>query len=158
MSAELTMTLDVEALPLADQRALYEQLHYKFQKKSKSTGASIAGEDVWNAIHDALGLDKHNRQPLTAARERIGASKFDRLMSVAQAFVSRGSGVPLRRNERHFLLAASLTCLADYLTAVGSRVTPTTMVQQLDNLAYAVERDYPGYADAKLLHKIVALR
>jgi len=63
----------------------------------------------------------------------------------------------VRRPVKASVRRRMLTCLAKYLRAIDVPPTPTTMIQNLSRLEHAVNSCYPGYINARLLHRIAPL-
>jgi hypothetical protein len=150
----------MSALNIADfseeeQRLLYDQLSFKYSKDS----AQVTPEQIaaWEAIHRAIGQTR-GTQPLAPVIQSMGRSKFDAAVVMIHDFITKGCGLMLRKPQRMLVEEMALSCLADYLEVLDIPVTPTTMVKHVAQLEYAVNRNFPGYAKARLLHKIAKLR
>jgi hypothetical protein len=145
--------LNIADLSDEDQRVMYDQLAYKFSKAPQITAEQRA---AWESINRACG--KQSVQPLGPVVTSVGVARFDDAIVMLHDFITRACGLILRRPERMVLEDMALGCLADYLRALDIPVTPTTMLRQLGHLEYAVDRNYPGYAKARMLHKIAKLK
>lgn len=166
MSAALRID-DLDDLSLADRKALYERLHYEFQGGASEASIPQTSRVMWDAIQSAVARfaddpklppAKVTRIPLAASRKALGARKFDEAMEFVDEFVERSCGILMRRGQRMIVIEECLLCLCGYLRGARVPVTALTVVKNLDKLAGAVDRAFPGYAKARLLHVVVTLK
>jgi hypothetical protein len=160
MSAALK--IDLEELDAQDRRALYEQLHYEFQRDIDQADAPDTSRAMWNVVQSAIAKfkeeDEPSRQPMSPLRKKMGIKKFDQAMRDLDQFVEKSCGITLRRPQQIAVTEECLVCLAQYLKRIKVPVTPLTLIANVDKLAAAVDRGFPGYARAKLLHMVVLLK
>jgi hypothetical protein len=160
MSAALKV--DLESLTAADRRELYDRLTYELQRDAERT-VPVTSRIMWDAIQDAIEayLDDDmpaRRVPMSVIRKQIGNKRFDEAMLFVDEFVERSCGILMRRPQRVVVVRECLICLCQYLRSVRVPVTGLALVRNLDKLAGAVDRAFPGYAKAKLLHVVVTLK
>jgi hypothetical protein len=147
--------VDIAEFSEADQRSLYDQLSFKFASQGRQP--SPQQEASWGAILRALGLEKR-AMPLPNVIERMGRAKFELAMEGLQNFISDACGVLLKRPERTAVEEMAIQCLIEYLEDRDIPVTPMILLRQMAFLPHAVDRAYPGYADAKMLHRVAKIR
>lgn len=160
MSAALK--IDLDALDAQDRRALYDQLHYEFQRDLDQADVPETSRAMWTVVQGALAtyLDEKapSRQPMAPLRKKMGIKKFDQAMKDLDLFVERSCGVVLMRPQQIAVTEECLVCLAQYLRRIKVPVTAMTLIANVDKLGAAVDRGFPGYAQARLLHMVVLLK
>lgn len=92
--------------------------------------------------------------PLARFVESYGTKKYAAKVNELYHFVGNARK-HLRPAQLNALVKISLDCLALNLRSRGIPVTPSTLLNSLSLLASAVDDQYPGYAEARLLHRIV---
>jgi hypothetical protein len=147
--------LSLDDLDEAEQRILYDQLAYRFSKQPQTISADEG--ELWDAIIDALGLPARERPPLKNYIQAHGKARYIEHVEAVESLISRALPEMVRRPVKASVRRRMLTCLAKYLRAINVPPTPTTMVQNLGRLEYAVDACYPGYINARLLHRIAPL-
>ena len=166
MSAAIRID-DLEDLSLADRKALYERLHFEFQGQGAEASIPQTSRVMWDAIQSAVARFaedpklppiKVTRIPLAATRKAVGAKKFDAAMEYVDEFVERSCGILMRRGQRMIVIEECLLCLCQYIRSARAPVTALTVVRNIDKMAEAVNRAFPGYAKARLLHVVVTLK
>ena len=145
----------LDDLDQAEQRALYEQLAYQFSKQPHTISADEA--ELWDAILDALGLPARERPPLKNYIEKHGKAVYIEQVEAFESLLARAMPEMVRRPIKAAVRRRMLACLAKYLRAVNVPPTPKTMLQNLSRLEHAVNSCYPGYINARMLHRIAPL-
>lgn len=146
-------TLDMD-LSEAGQRELYEYLAAKFGAATPANDVFSAGEtDLWDAMHEALGLAP--TQTLASFAASVGKARYALAADNMHKLIERHCGL-LRRPQRTAMRVELLRCLAVNLEARGLPCRPKTMFSNLDMLMHAVDQAYPGYVAAGMLKRIVA--
>lgn len=152
------MAINLAALTEAEKRELYEQLAYQLRaRKSDPSDTELA---LWDAVVSALPAPAakrfgHNgRLGLDNVIEAYGRNKF--AMRAQELADLLADAVPpnLRRMQRDAVRGIMLRCLGEWLMERGIPITAGTLLQQFDYLRHAVDRQYPGYIEAKLLHRV----
>ena len=145
---------DLDSLDAAQLAELEAQIALRRQSTADRNGTVRDDRnEFWQALLDVLPSGKN--PSLKAFLVNYGASKFDdrvaHLTNYLDTTLPRFVRKPVRMSVREHVLRS----LTDYLTACRIPVTATTMLNNFDKLAYSVDRNFPGYAEAKLLHRLV---
>ena len=86
--------------------------------------------------------------------EGYGRKKFAGRVSEILAYIA-DTRKYLRPVQLHGLITTCLKCLASELVAREIPTTPRNILNNLSMLPHAVDKRFPGYASAKLLHRII---
>jgi len=105
-------------------------------------------------VYDALMQACEIRIPVAKFLSSYGARKYGEKVAEIYELISATRKF-LRQPQVVGLLAIVLRCLAAELKARNAPVTPQTMLNSLSLLRCAVDRRFPGYLEAGLLHRVV---
>jgi hypothetical protein len=122
---------------------------------------SRADDEVWTALIrvsppgaapwrklDGFLKDKQHGVPVKAWREAVAA---------LGAFAAEVAPVRRRDEDRAALVDLALDCLAADLKHAEIQVTPKALLAALPQLHRAIDRAFPGYAQAGLLPRLIRL-
>ncbi len=96
------------------------------------------------------------RRSLDEFLKAYGKQKYADREQELESFLHAALPPVTRRPVRDSIREASLRCLANELRARSIPVTPGSLLNSFSMLEYAVDRWYPGYISAGLLHRVVA--
>lgn len=100
-------------------------------------------------------LPSLRRQTYEMIEKRAGKEAFEIVYQDLIGYIYNGAGDKLTRIEMYALLSQVLRSLGRYIEGMGIPVTLNTVMTHAHLLPYAVEQDFPGYADAKILKYII---
>jgi hypothetical protein len=134
----------IEALPLAEQKALFAKLSAKF---NKSTTLTASEEAVWAAVAATLNA-RPRLEPFIAS---FGKGRYKEACAMIEQYLEDGVGRSLSRLEFSKLAPLILECLAEQVRDAIGPCTPTSLLSNLNMLAEAVDINYPAYHQCRLL-------
>lgn len=146
---------NISTLTLEEKRQLSAQLAYSLA----SAGFDVSREHAmfFEDVCEALALLPKARPPLEAFMRKFGVARYEAACAQVREFVDNGCGLVLRGVERHALTRRLLGCVVVHLRAKGIPTTPVSLLRSLWALPIVTERQFPGYAEARMLHHIVRL-
>jgi hypothetical protein len=113
--------------------------------------------DVWDILlrltpapmHRSLNEFIHDR------RHGVPKAAYCEAVETIRTLVNEAS--PVRHEVQDHLALATLvlTCLAQDLAARDIAINPKTIIDELPRLRTAVNRQFPGYVEARLLHTLI---
>lgn len=128
-----------------DVRAPFEPNREDAEVWSVLTKLSPRGA-VQHRVLDAFLRDRHHGTNKTAWRAAV---------ATIYEFVAQAQPVRRPAQDHAALIELMLDCLVGEMRRRGEEVTPRTILNALPRLRGAVERAYPGYIDARMLHKLI---
>jgi hypothetical protein len=140
------------SLSAAERKRLSDALAYQ---EAQRQHARFQQRDYhfWDRLNDTLELLPGQRVPLERFAAKFGQQKFQDVVQSFHSFIDEACDQTLCAPPvRTALLCKSLECLLIYLNDLSIPPTPLTMCQQARSIQQAVERQFPGYIRAKLLH------
>lgn len=152
---------DLATLPEAEQRALYEELAYKFAKGSSGKIAVSAKPDamMFDIIVEVIA--QNPGKPISAFFpnwvKSYGHAHYADRSATILATIDHGLSRILRRAEKRKVIACGLDSLVDSMIERNIPVIPGTVLDQADFLFIAINKSFPGYAKAGMLHRIANL-
>lgn len=149
-AAEILAGLDA-----AEQDKLYELLAFK-RANSKAQPTRIQ-QMFWELICGAL--DMQRPLPLAPFMTSYGKAKFDAKAADLAEFIDNGCGAGLLRLPvRQAVGERIIRALVSYMKTRDIVCTPTTVLNSFVMLADAADSQYPGYAKARLLHRLAPIK
>lgn len=148
----------IDRLDVAAKRELVAQLQYELR------GTDVPSGSVNNAVWDAVLSVSEGRLPLATFSETYGKAKLKRDLDWLNEYSDSVCTRKLTVTERGSVLRLMLGCLADHLRTMETRdgrrpkVTPLTLMRNLDSLPMAVDWAFPGYAEARLIDRVALMR
>lgn len=97
------------------------------------------------------------QNPLLGTRSFLvdfGARKFSNKVDDLYAF-ARGTGQMLRRGQVDDIVRVALRCVISEMARMEVPTTPRTVMDHLPLVEAAIDRRFPGYIQAGMLHRIV---
>lgn len=149
---KMSMLEHLDALTDQEAREAHARLAMRL---SKQRDFSADEQDLWDALCVALNV----RAPISLNKfvDTFGVSKYREAVTAAHGYLTQSCALILRRPSRKVLLATIMECLVDNVRERGIPVTPGTVLGNIGTLAFAVEESFPGYADARMLHRIATV-
>lgn len=142
----------LDGLSQRDEQELFEALSYRRAKASPGAAPSRDEASLWDAINAALAI--HRAAPLPVFVQGYGKAKYAEAVAQMHEFVTESCGPAMRQVVRDRVVAKALRALVLYMDAIGIPLTPKTVISNFGMLASAVDAQFPGYAAARLLHRI----
>jgi hypothetical protein len=148
MSDNLDKKTDVEL------KAEINRLEYELTRRKRPF--TELEEAVWQAVLRVTRVDYalHTFVWVGYYRETpFGRGKYEDAIRLIDEFFKRYIGT-LRRPERNLLLETFLECIKLSLPD-NVNPSPKEILNQAPYIKWAVDQQFPGYADAKMLHHIL---
>lgn len=153
----LDMSFDPATLTPDERRQLYDQLAYEFRGLNSKGVAVMVERELYDDLCEALGTEVRHRMSLAKFVESYGRAKYEacaeQLNALVRLAVPKGTRRPVVMAVRRCIL----DCLISHLKGRGIPVTPKVSLNAFVMLRHAVEQAYPGYIDAKMLHRVAEL-
>lgn len=121
-----------------------------FMDRRSETTLSRDEQHVLNVLSEVC----ETRIQTTKFLEQYGRRRFAERVEELLTFISDTRRY-LRQVQVQSLVVTCLRCLASELRGREIPVTPRTVLNNMSMLRHAVDRRFPGYASAGLLHKVV---
>lgn len=159
----------VAGLSSKDLAELRSQIEYK---DSVASGRDLTPDELlfWDAMCESL-RDMNLTVPGAAARNNIinakngiGRDKYSECAIALRDYVTHACHARLDRTHRRAIYVEVLGCLVKWMRRARVRkdggvyhipLDPRTICNEIGELPQAVNRCYPGYVKAQLLHVIV---
>lgn len=146
----------LDGLTAKDKQELYNRL--AFELRDDSLAAFSADEsDLWDGMLEALRVAAKARQPLATFAGKVGRSKYAEQAASVRAYLDTSCAPVIRRPQRQAVLRTLLGCLVSHLTTRAIPTTPQVLFNSLGVLPFAVDQRFPGYAGARLLHRVAVM-
>lgn len=140
---------EIQQLTAGERARLLSNL--KFQENNANTHDFSREEQcVFDALMQLSGV----RIPKNKFLEKYGTKKFSGSVQELYGFIDSYRRF-LRQPQINGLAFLCLRCLAQDLRRRELPVTPKVLLDNLSILPYAVDRAFPGYMRAGMLHKVV---
>jgi hypothetical protein len=151
----MTGYTDIEQAALSLSREQRERLVSSLQYANRTKRASEDLSPLQRCV--AAALSRHCRGTSEqAAIDMIGVGKFRIMCEDLRQFAEAGSSGELHETQLRGLIEMCIRCLAEELRARRWAVTPRAFAESMARLGDAVDACFPGYANAGLLHRLVA--
>lgn len=141
----------IETLPSGEQRRLFDQLAYKQSNTKRKAEFSPDEKHVIEAMHHVC---RGRPGSVEGSVKNYGRRKFADDVEYVLHYIRKAAGSRLRREHEQALLNVIMRCLAQQLERRGLMVSPNLLLNNLDYLEHAVDQQFPGYADARMLHRV----
>lgn len=152
-SADLLASVD--KLSADKQKQLFNYLDYKLASKEVA-GGNAALREAWDGLMDALGYAGSYRPRMQDVLRQLGQKRGQAALMQVDSFIARSVSAALRRPAKIALRALVWRCLLELLRERGERsVDAPTALKNAHLIGQAVDQQFPGYADARLLHFVV---
>jgi hypothetical protein len=145
--------IDISQLNEVQRRELLAQLEYETRLPAKPDEAA---QEFWEVLHDALDIPLRRAQPLARFLENYPRAKFDEMAQYTRYFCEEGAP-ELKKVQLHSVMVTVVRCLIAHLKARQIPATPAVICNSITVLEHAVEKRFPGYKAAKLLHRVAPL-
>lgn len=131
-----------------------EQLLANVQHDAHKSTVTEALSPEEGIVYTALMEVCASKIPHSKLFETYGRKKFVEKANIILDY-TRSTRKAMRRPQLQGLVTLCLKCLAKNLKARDIPVTPRTLLDNIEHLSYAVNRAFPGYASAGMLHILV---
>jgi hypothetical protein len=148
------MTDILAGMTKAEKQALHDRLSYELKSKRSAASYTSNETEVWECLLDALG--SVSRMPLPAFVDKFGLANYRTAAAEIEKYVASACPADTRKPVRLALTTELLRCLVSHLNTRTIPATPGVMLRSLMVLPFAVEQRYPGYAQARMLHRIIS--
>lgn len=142
-----------ELLEAVDRLSPDERRQFEARLSYSKQGDSVRLDRRQQAVYDALTQVARSRMPVAAlVKDHKLRPKCEEILDFLSAATTR-----LREPQIQGLVKICFDCLADYLRSRPHPI-PVTMVTLLKHsewMPVAVDRAFPGYHDANMLHRLV---
>lgn len=117
--------------------------------------------ELWIALELASGRRRLRHESEAALGNWCSTHGRDRFRSFAsdvESYISDSCGALMRRSVRDEVRRQIIDCLGKMMREWENiPVAPNSLINCIDYLPSAVEQNFPGYADAGMLHKVARL-
>jgi hypothetical protein len=154
--------LDADSRALLLQRLAYDAKRapsrVKQGKRSGSFGAEL--DCIWEAFRTVTGCRAEAKYTIISALGTKDSPDafLDALQEVSD-YITASCSRAITMQQRRAVAELGMECLSRYMRSWSHPVacTPRNMANRLAYLPTAVERDFPGYANARALDRIAVM-
>lgn len=148
--------IDLLAALTPDQRReLYDRLGYEF--RDTALVHSPEELELWDAINDSVGLGRRARPPFSTFVTSYGKRRFAMCVALMDDLLDEALAPMTRRPVKHAVRLMLLKCLCDNIRARNLLVSATMLCNNFSILRAVVDQNFPGYIEAKLLHRVAPM-
>ena len=146
---------EIDKMTKEEQRQLHDLLSHRLAAAPSYTPKELA---TWNEICSVI--PGQSRRSLSSflkganGNGGFGRKNYQDRVTDLDTLVERSIPALTRRPVKDAVRQEVLQCLVEWLEDRQIPVTPSTLLNSMDSLHHAVDRAYPGYMRAKLLHRI----
>lgn len=108
---------------------------------------------LWNTLCEVI--PEHRRRNMDDFVTNFGQRRYRECSITLDNLLTKAGVVGGRANVREAIRVQALKSLADWLRRGNIAVTGSKLLSAFDHLEHALNQDFPGYVDAKLLSRIV---
>lgn len=142
---------EIANMSKSELRRMKAQIDFQLQRDKDPIGRD--GQVIYAALRKAGRMASFNSAERFVAQ--IGHATFAGIIEYVNDYIDEACGRQIRLDQRAALTETLFRCLAAYLKARDDAPTAIRMCEQIEVLPFAVDRQFPGYADNKLLHLVV---
>jgi len=143
----------IRNLSPSDRDQLLSNIQHDSKKETTSSAMNTDEVIVFTALMDAC----RSNMPYSRLFETYGRKHFDDKVHIVLGFIESYRKL-LRRPQVQGLATMCLKCLVKHMQSREIPVTVKTVLDSLELMPHAVNKAYPGYADAGMLHRLVDAR
>jgi len=148
----------IEQLDQKALKRLYDSLVPRFEPPIDASLTAVE-HDCYEVLTRLLG----SIQSLPDLMKSVTKRKYKERSTMLFRTIALGTGEELPRTERIALAVECLDCLADWIDTLREKDHSTArsavnLLEHMGNLATAIDFHYPGYIEARMLHRLVQLR
>ena len=130
---------------------------------AKSASFSSVEHDAYEVLTRVCGKWIPSLDEMVEGKGLGGRRGFTRKCEAIFAIIAEGCPEPLRRAQRMALAVECMDCLADYVShariaGVKPDSSAKNLLNNVDKLKTAIDHNYPGYIEVKMLHRIVPMK
>ena len=147
--------LAVGALSAAELQELQARIDLRLAGETRSLRLTTQEQTVWDAVNEVC---RTRAIPPAKFAQAYGVGNFRRALADVNAYIDTSCGAGLPLAHRRVVIRTVLECLVEYIQSWKTPLAPSpkTLLDTVGRLAHAVDQCFPGYADAKMLHRVVA--
>jgi hypothetical protein len=142
---------EIAHLSKADLRRLKSQVDFQLGRDKAPIDRD--GQVIYQALRKACRMASFNSAEKLVAQ--IGHGMFAAVIEYVNDYIDEACGKAIRQDQRAALTETLFRCLAAYLRDRDEAPTAIRMCEQIEALPFAVDRQFPGYAESKMLHFVV---
>jgi hypothetical protein len=146
--------IDISNLTVAERKALYDRLAFDLAQSGRKEPPPEAEGDLWSLLSDLLRV----RMPMSQFLASYGKAKFSDASALMQQYIEEGCAVSVRREARVGMMRICLECVISHLKARSIPTSPSSVLNSFGMLESCVNRSFPGYYEARLLHRLAPLQ
>lgn len=148
------MAPDLSALTAEERRDLYATLAFEFRDMPGETRAFSQAEGMlWEALRGFIP-DQH-QMGLARFVAAVGPHPYRDAADRLDALLTRVLPIGERRHVRDEVRRLAIGALVDYLRAAMAPISGSSIIRSFDHLEHAIDRQFPGYMAAGILHRVV---
>lgn len=151
--------MDLDSLSMEQQQQLYSELAFRFSKGAGKAELALPDRAMFDLIAHVLG-EHYGRNVNVFFPNWVksyGTNKYLEKVAVINDTVDEGLGRIMRRPQRREIVANCISCLVESLIDRDMSLSVGTVITQADYLRTAVNKQFPGYIKARMLHRIGSL-
>jgi len=141
----------IAGLSKADLRRMKAQIDFQLTRDKDPIDRD--GQVVFAALRKACRMASFNSAEKLVAQ--VGHGVFAGVIEYVNDYINEACGHAIRQDQRAAMTETLFRCLAAYLRDRDEAPTAVRICEQIEVLPFAVDRQFPGYADSKLLHLVV---
>ena len=157
MDALTADQIDLDALPKAEQRLLFDRLAARFDKGPAPVKAGHNEQELYDVLRALLAEHGIRPAPYAEFARQYGVGRFAEKALFVNSLLDRGIGGLIRKPQRLQLLRVCMECLIELLIEWGLPLGMQPILNNIGALEAAIERSYPGYLRARLLDRVARL-
>lgn len=145
----------LESLTDSERTELRSKLVYADRKQrdafARKDSTTEAEDQVWFALGTCVpGLGPRQRM-IGSGGNRITRDQWEFAVESMHALIDEQCGT-LRRGQKEDILATLFACLKSMNRMLGKSASARELIYAVGNLVDAIDLEFPGYAEAGLLH------
>lgn len=151
------LELAIGQLDVTSRQELLARLAY--QDQGTRFVLSTAEQVVWDAVCEVCKPYIRSVPPVTEFSKSFGKDKLRTAIADINNYVDESCGTNLSMGHRRLIVRTVFQCMVEYIHSwtEPKPITVKTMFQSVSQLAHAVDICFPGYARARMLHRVVAV-
>jgi hypothetical protein len=157
--ADFVASLDASGLAEAETQIAYQQKTTVASLSNKKTDFNDAERELWEALSVAIKDEcLGSVGPPDVYLKPFGRRRFADCAAALDTYVTHACATQLDRAHKRAITVEVLRCLVRWMQSrniADTWITPRTVCEHLGELPQAVNKAYPFYVKARLLHVIV---
>jgi hypothetical protein len=144
--------IELDGMSVQDKRDLYNRLALDFAVDAKTTPWTRLETDTWNV----LCLVCPDAEPATMATRinSYGRKRYAEKCAFLEAFIDNSCAPAMRLVQRNAVRRSLLDSLVRWMREADIVVCLPSLLNSMAYLPGAVDQDFPGYSQCRLLHRV----